>query len=39
MELAKEIIPTLPNLKALIFEILEDFVRIKIFNLKLYWSR
>jgi uncharacterized protein len=29
MELAKEIIPTLPNLKALIFEILEDFVRIK----------
>ncbi|NJM77566.1 MAG: DUF692 domain-containing protein [Acaryochloridaceae cyanobacterium RU_4_10] len=29
MELAKEIIPTLPNLKALIFEILEDFVKIK----------
>jgi uncharacterized protein len=29
MELAQEIIPTLPNLKALIFEILEDFVRIK----------
>lgn len=28
MELAKDIIPTLPNLKALIFEILEDFVRI-----------
>lgn len=29
MEIAQEVIPRLPNLKAIIFEILDDFVRIK----------